>query len=60
MPSSINHHTCASTFQDKLYGLGQRVWNKTNKGRRCTVCGAETVVSEAIKAPKADKAAPKK
>ena len=45
MPSTVNHCTCANAFQDKLYGAGQRVHNKTAKGRRCTVCSTETVVS---------------
>jgi hypothetical protein len=45
MSSTVNHCTCANAFQDKLYGPGQRVHNKTAKGRRCTVCGTETAVA---------------
>lgn len=45
MPSSIHTCTCANSFQDATYGRGQRVHNKTTKGRRCTVCGTETVVA---------------
>jgi len=31
--------TCKSEFQDKTYGTGNRLHNKTNNGWRCTVCG---------------------
>ncbi len=30
---------CESTFQDKQYGIGRRLHNKSMKGWRCTVCG---------------------
>ena len=32
---------CESKFQDKAYGKGKRLHNKTNNGWRCTVCGNE-------------------
>ena len=32
---------CESEMQDKLYGKGNRVHNKTNSGYRCTVCSNE-------------------
>lgn len=31
---------CEHTYQDRKYGKGNRVWNPTMKGRRCTVCEA--------------------
>lgn len=31
----------AHDYQDKLYGKDNRKHNKTVKGFRCTVCGAE-------------------
>jgi RecG-like helicase len=32
--------SCKHTEQDKLYGKGNRLMNKTIKGKwRCTVCG---------------------
>ena len=34
--------TCAHEFQDRTYGRGQRVHNRTVKGYRCTVCRRET------------------
>lgn len=36
-------HTCAHAEQDARYGAGQRVWNATKGGRRCTVCGGEVI-----------------
>lgn len=54
--TSIHHCTCVSRFQDKTYGPGMRVQNKTGKGRRCTVCSTETVVAGQIP----DKAVAKK
>jgi hypothetical protein len=33
--------TCKSEYQDKAYGLGKRLHNKTNEGQRCTVCETE-------------------
>ena len=42
--------TCRShPFQDKRYGVGHRVANKTNMkkgGYRCTVCGEVRMVGE--------------
>lgn len=43
---------CKSQLQDKLYGTGKRIANKTNKGVRCTVCSTETVIGEEKKAKK--------
>lgn len=40
--SEIRPHTCTSKFQDETYGRGLRVWNRTDKGLRCTVCSGET------------------
>lgn len=47
--------TCASAFQDKEHGKGQRVWNEryvggstTLKGYRCSVCGATKDVSGVV------------
>lgn len=37
--------TCTHAYQDELHGAGNRVHNKTAKGRRCTVCGKETVLA---------------
>lgn len=34
--------TCKHEFQDKRYGKGKRVFNKTTTGYRCTVCKRET------------------
>ena len=34
--------SCTSTFQDRLYGTGIRIWNCTaSGGRNCTVCGTQ-------------------
>ena len=30
---------CKSTYQDKKYGQGQRVFNEGKKTTACTVCG---------------------
>lgn len=45
--TKIQHHTCAHADQDKLHGRGMRVWNRSNRGWRCTVCGSEVVSNEA-------------
>jgi hypothetical protein len=34
--------TCLSPYQDMAYGRGMRVFNKTDKAFRCTVCGDES------------------
>ena len=34
----IKKCTCAHEYQDRKYGKGNRVWNPTLKGIRCTVC----------------------
>lgn len=36
-------HTCAHAAQDRIHGPGNRVWNPTKGGRRCTVCGVEVI-----------------
>lgn len=33
---------CKSEYQDKEYGKGNRVYNLTIKGSRCSVCGTTT------------------
>ena len=30
--------SCKNDFQDKEHGKGERVFNETTKGFRCTVC----------------------
>lgn len=39
----IKRCTCKNKYQDKKYGKGRRVCNKTGKTdkHRCTVCGSE-------------------
>lgn len=44
----IKRCTCESLYQDRVYGKGLRVWNPTQKGRRCTVCGT-TIIEESSK-----------
>jgi hypothetical protein len=34
-------HTCHSSYQDKKYGKGTRIWNIGKTVVRCTVCGEE-------------------
>jgi len=29
---------CKNEYQDEKYGKGNRVYNKTTRGARCTVC----------------------
>lgn len=41
--SYVFPHTCAHPAQDQLHGPGNRVWNATKGGRRCSVCGAEVI-----------------
>ena len=31
---------CRSPYQDKVYGVGNRVHNECEKKAKCTVCGA--------------------
>lgn len=39
MTTELIKCTCASEFQDKMYGIGIRVGNQTSSGQlRCTVC----------------------
>jgi hypothetical protein len=46
MPTQILHCTCTNTYQDKVYGIGNRVFNEMRSGSkpgkfngyRCTVC----------------------
>ena len=44
----IKRHTCKSAYQDKKYGKGKRVWNRSGKSgtneARCTVCGMKEQV----------------
>lgn len=39
----VRPHTCAHAAQDQIHGPGNRVWNATKGGRRCTVCGVEVI-----------------
>lgn len=34
-----NYMSAAAKYQDSKYGKGNRVFNKTQKGFKCTVCG---------------------
>jgi len=38
--------SCRHAEQDKLHGPGLRVHNPSEKGLRCTVCGAEKIVEQ--------------
>ena len=38
--SDVASCTCKSDFQDKEYGKGMRLMNRTNNGLRCTVCSS--------------------
>lgn len=38
----IRSCSCNHEFQDKTYGKGMRVKNKTLKGCRCTVCNKDS------------------
>ena len=44
---------CKSEYQDKKYGQGMRVMNRTENGKvRCTVCGKEADAPSAKTQPK--------
>ena len=44
---------CKSEYQDKKYGQGIRVMNRTKNGKvRCTVCGREADAPSAKTQPK--------
>ena len=44
---------CRNEYQDKKYGQGNRVMNRTKNGKvRCTVCGRETEAPSAKTQPK--------
>ena len=36
-----NSKNCQSNYQDTIYGKGSRLFNPTDEGYRCTVCGNE-------------------
>ena len=36
--------SCSNASQDGIYGAGRRLYNRTAKGFRCTVCGTEKTV----------------
>ena len=38
--------SCESSYQDKKYGKGRRIFNQCVKGWRCTVCGTIKTDSE--------------
>lgn len=40
--------SCEHDVQDKLHGSGQRVWNETHNGYRCTACGKSEIVAKAV------------
>jgi len=40
---------CVSEFQDKTYGVGNRVFNESEKGATCTVCGSYNSGKSSIK-----------
>ena len=47
--TSVRRCTCKHAYQDKHYGRGKRLFNKTGvagkgSGWRCTVCGNTVVV----------------
>ena len=37
-PKCTDYRSAGAQFQNAKYGLGMRVFNKTQKGFRCTVC----------------------
>ena len=41
MASEVRSCKCEHKSQDAIHGAGQRVYNPTTKGLRCTVCGTE-------------------
>lgn len=43
MGTSIHKCVCPNQYQDHKYGEGNRVWNDTAKGRRCTSCAKEHI-----------------
>lgn len=50
MATKIGHCNCRSFFQDRNYGVGNRLFNETTSrsslGWRCTVCGLEQSLKE--------------
>ena len=34
---------CKHEYQDKRYGKQKRIFNETDKGWRCTVCGEDKI-----------------
>ena len=36
-----NSKNCQSNYQDATYGKGSRLFNPTDGGYRCTICGNE-------------------
>jgi hypothetical protein len=73
MTTELIKCTCASEFQDKMYGMGIRVGNLTSSGQlRCTICktvgGAQTtatakvpvITAAPVEEPKKASAAPVK
>lgn len=53
MASEIRSCKCKHESQDAIHGVGQRVYNSTTKGLRCTVCGTEIITgSNSAKAKK--------
>ncbi len=43
----IAPHNCKHAGQDDLHGDGNRVWNSTKEGRRCSACGGEVADTRA-------------
>lgn len=40
--------SCEHDAQDQMHGKGQRVWNETHNGYRCTACGKSESVAKAV------------
>jgi len=40
-PTAVFYCACPSVDQDRRYGEGKRLCNRTAKGYRCTVCGKD-------------------
>lgn len=45
MAAVVKKCKCESVFQDKTYGVGQRVHNEGTKDAVCTVCGSKKSIS---------------
>ena len=43
-----NSKNCQSNYQDTIYGKGNRLFNPTDGGYRCTICGKPTKWCESV------------